>query len=113
MTNLERGVVYTGSGVITYKKEEIGKASAVNFTIVGLGFKQKEEGSIYGTIDGKIDKMDIIPELNSPHPTPLDIDAKLEDGTQLKLEGLLVIDKILKSGELKETEFHGPSPVKD
>ncbi len=107
MMKLERGMVYSGSGDIMFNGEKIGTASGVDFTVTGIGFKTKKEDSCYGTINGEIATKGLIPKLNSPHPTPLNLELSIE-GEKLVLKSIKVIDSIPRSGKLKETEFHGP-----
>lgn len=109
MAKLGSNRIFFGKGRIRYHGEDIGVADEVAFTVTELGLRDSErELSCYGTIDGIIKENTLIPELNSPNPTPVDLLLTLEDGEKVTLKNVEVIDQIPSSGELKRVEFHGP-----
>ncbi len=109
MAELSKTDVHRGSGIIKYKGEKIGRADEVYFAFQEVGFKhtpEEEEHSCYGTINGQLDRLDLIAEINPPDPNRITIKALVE-GKEIVIEDVELIDDIPKSGKLEEMEFHG------
>lgn len=109
MTELDKRKIHKGNGTVKYKNGEIGLIDEMSFMFTELGLEHKEKDlSCYGTCSGRITKTDLIQELNSPHPTLLDLDIRLENGMEIKLTEVEFIDDIPRTGIFEDVEFHCP-----
>lgn len=112
MADIDRNIVHKGSGVVKYRGVQVGVIDVVGFVFhkIGLKTESESENTCYGTVSGRLSKLDLVGEFNSLHPTPstLELAVKNPGGEfRLLIDDVEFIDNIPSNGVLRNVEFHG------